>query len=63
MKARNPRTGEQDYEFAESRREEIAAEAGRLRAAQPVWEASGPEPRAAVLNRFADAIEGCDFRP
>lgn len=57
MKARNPRTGEEDYEFAVSSREEIAAEAARLRAAQPDWEAMGPEGRAAIMMRFADAIE------
>ncbi|MEM7779420.1 MAG: aldehyde dehydrogenase family protein [Pseudomonadota bacterium] len=57
MKARNPRTGEEDYEFAASTRAEIAAEAARLRAAQPVWEAMGPQARAEVLSRFADTIE------
>ncbi|WP_298468678.1 aldehyde dehydrogenase family protein [uncultured Erythrobacter sp.] len=57
MKARNPRTGEEDYEFAESSRDEIAAEAARLRAAQPAWEALGPEGRAEVLGRFADAVD------
>ena len=57
MKARNPRTGEEDYEFRESSRAEVAAEAQRLRAAQPAWEAMGPEGRADVLVRFADAIE------
>lgn len=57
MKARNPRNGKEDYEFAASTRADIAAEAARLREAQPAWEAMGPEARAAVLNRFADAIE------
>lgn len=57
MKARNPRTGEEDYEFAESSREDIAAEAARLRAAQPAWEKTGPEGRAKVLEKFADAID------
>ncbi|MHA7819832.1 MAG: aldehyde dehydrogenase family protein [Erythrobacter sp.] len=57
MKARNPRTGEEDYEFAASTREEIAAEAARLRAAQPLWEKLGPEGRAKILGDFADAIE------
>ncbi|MEO0462904.1 MAG: aldehyde dehydrogenase family protein [Pseudomonadota bacterium] len=57
MTARNPRTGAQDYEFAFSIAEEITAQARRLRDAQPAWEASGPEARAAVLMRFADAIE------
>ncbi len=57
MKARNPRTGVDDYEFAASTRAQIAAEAARLRAAQPAWEALGPEGRAAVITRFADAME------
>ncbi|XUU61227.1 aldehyde dehydrogenase family protein [Erythrobacter sp. HA6-11] len=57
MKARNPRTGEEDYQFAVSSREEIASEAARLRAAQSAWEALGPEGRAAVMMRFADAID------
>ncbi|WP_296719970.1 aldehyde dehydrogenase family protein [Erythrobacter sp.] len=57
MKARNPRTGETDYEFAESNRADIAAEAARLRAMQPHWEALGPEKRGAVMLRFSDAME------
>lgn len=57
MKARNPRTGEEDYEFTASTREEIAAEASRLRAVQPLWEKLGPEGRARVLSDFADAME------
>ena len=57
MKARNPRTGVEDYEFAASTREEIAAEAASLRERQIAWEAMGPEGRAGVLSRFADAIE------
>lgn len=57
MKARNPRTGEEDYEFAVTSREELAAEAASLRERQTAWEAMGPEGRAAVLIRFADAIE------
>lgn len=57
MKARNPRTGEEDYEFEPSTQEEIAAKAARLRAAQPAWEALGPGGRASVLMKFADAID------
>lgn len=57
MKARNPRTGEADYAFAESTRAQIAAEAARLRAVQPAWESLGPEGRAAVMMRLADAVE------
>ncbi len=57
MSARNPRTGEADYEFAVSSRDDIAADAARLRAEQPAWEALGPEGRAKVLLRFADAVD------
>jgi acyl-CoA reductase-like NAD-dependent aldehyde dehydrogenase len=57
MKARNPRTGEADFAFAESTRAQIAAEAARLRAVQPAWESLGPEGRAAVMMRLADAVE------
>lgn len=57
MKARNPRTGEADYDFADSSSACIAAEAARLRAMQPRWEALGPEGRGGVLRRLADAME------
>ncbi len=57
MKAINPRTGQEDYEFAASDPAQIAAEARRLRAMQKDWEAAGPQHRAEVLARFADAIE------
>lgn len=57
MKARNPRTGEEDYSFAAADPAAVAAVASALRARQPAWEALGAEGRAAVLLRFADAIE------
>jgi len=57
VKALNPRTGEADYDFAETSRADIAAEAARLRGMQPGWEALGPEGRAGVLLRFADTME------
>lgn len=57
MKAINPRTGEEDYEFAANDPASIAAEAKRLRAMQKDWEAAGPEHRAEVLGRFADAVD------
>ncbi len=57
MKVRNPRTGAFDYEIACAAPGAIAAEAKRLRDAQPAWHALGPEGRAAVLNRWADAID------
>ena len=57
MKVRNPRTGEEDYEISPASSDDIAREATRLRAAQPGWLALGAEGRAAVLIRWADAIE------
>jgi len=57
MKTRNPRTGEEDYDFPESSRKEIAETAGTLRVMQSEWETIGASGRAAVLNRFADAID------
>lgn len=57
MKARNPRTGEADYSFTPASPADVAAVAARLRANQPAWAALGPAGRAAVLERFAQAIE------
>ena len=57
MKASNPRTGEADYDFAESSAQEVANEAHRLRAMQPAWEARDPEGRGIILRAFADALE------
>ena len=57
MKVRNPRTGEEDYEISPASSDDIAREATRLRAAQPGWLALGADGRAAVLIRWADAIE------
>ena len=57
MKASNPRTGEHDFEFTASTREGISQAADRLRQMQPAWEAMGPEARAGVLMRLAEAIE------
>jgi succinate-semialdehyde dehydrogenase / glutarate-semialdehyde dehydrogenase len=54
---RNPRTGEVDYQIKAASAEEIASIATGLRAAQPAWLALGAKGRAAVLNRWADAIE------
>ena len=54
---RNPRTGEVDYAIEAVPAEEIAAIARRLRAAQSDWLAMGAEARAAILVRWAEAIE------
>lgn len=57
MKARNPRTGEEDYDFAEMDDAQVEAEATRLRAMQPAWEARGPKGRGGILTAFAIALE------
>lgn len=57
MKIRNPRTGALDHEITPAGPAEVGAVAARLRAAQPAWAALGPAGRAAVLERFAQAVE------
>lgn len=57
MKARNPRTGIEDFSFDAATPADVAAEAARLRASQPVWAALTPTARAGYLLRWADAIE------
>ena len=57
MRATNPRTGKVDYAVDAASPADIAREAERLRAAQPAWEALGPEGRAERLRALADAIE------
>lgn len=54
---RNPRTGETDYAIEAVPADEIAAIAHRLRKAQPAWLTMGAEARAAVLVKWAEAIE------
>lgn len=57
MKVRNPRTGEADCEIVPLGPDALAEVAARARAAQPGWEALGPEGRAAALLALADAME------
>lgn len=57
MKVRNPRTGAFDYAISPLNQAQIQAEAARLREGQPAWQALGAEGRAAVLERFAEAVE------
>ena len=54
---RNPRTGEVDYSIEAVPAAEIAVITRRLRAAQPAWRALGAAARAAVLLKWADAIQ------
>ncbi len=53
----NPRTGEIDYSFIRPDRASIAGHCRDLRAAQPGWAALDMRERAAILERWADAIE------
>lgn len=57
MKIRNPRTGEADHEIAPLDDGAVAAEAARLRVAQPEWSAKTPDQRGKILLQWADAIE------
>ena len=56
MTARNPRTGKQDYAFEAWEAGDVAAAGERLRAAQPGWQAMGPERRAEIMTAWADAL-------
>lgn len=57
MKAINPRTGAADYSFTATDEATVIAEAERLRAMQPEWEALGPEERGDIFRRLADRID------
>ena len=54
---RDPRSGTVDLHLDVAGSAEVAAAARRLRAAQPAWRALGAAARAAVLARWADALE------
>lgn len=56
MKVRNPRTGEEDYEFAPLDAAALGEVAADLRARQRTWAALAPEARAARLGEAAAAI-------
>lgn len=56
LSARNPRTGEVDYDVATPTPDEVAEIAMRLRAAQRRWQAMGLDARLAVLAEFADVL-------
>ena len=56
ISARNPRTGRIDWTGTAADADEIASVAVRLRAAQPVWEASGAAARLQVLRSFGQAL-------
>lgn len=56
MKARNPYTGQIDYEFPPTSPGELGTTCTRLREAQPGWQRRGLEGRAKVLRKFAAAV-------
>jgi len=53
----DPRTGARDFDLEVADGEAVRAAAGRLRRAQPEWEALGVEGRVAVLARWAEVID------
>jgi acyl-CoA reductase-like NAD-dependent aldehyde dehydrogenase len=57
LRARNPLTGIDDYEFEVSSREAVRAACEAVRAAQPAWQALGVDGRAAALRALAAAFE------
>jgi succinate-semialdehyde dehydrogenase / glutarate-semialdehyde dehydrogenase len=57
VKIRNPRTGHFDYEIAPLDASAIGARTSELRSRQPAWAMLSFDARAAVLERFAVAIE------
>lgn len=56
LRARNPRTGQIDYECAATSLDRLAALALEARCAQPAWAASGVTARAAQLSALAAAF-------
>jgi succinate-semialdehyde dehydrogenase / glutarate-semialdehyde dehydrogenase len=57
MKARNPYTGEYDYEFEVTSRSQMDEVCSTLRKNQPAWDKMGVEGRIKVLEQFAKAVE------
>jgi acyl-CoA reductase-like NAD-dependent aldehyde dehydrogenase len=56
LQARNPRTGEIDYEFTPPSPDELARIAAAQREAQAGWRDAGVEHRVEVLQRFKGAL-------
>ena len=56
LNARNPRTGELDYQFEVTSHDQIERTANRLRAAGQDWQALGLDGRMAKLGELSDAI-------
>ena len=56
LQARDPRTGELDFSFEATSREDIERAANRLRAAGQDWQALGLDGRMAKLGELSDAL-------
>lgn len=56
LKARNPRTGEQDYEFNAASSEQIQTASAQLRQGNCDWQSRGLDHRIEVLRRWKAAI-------
>ncbi len=56
LQARNPRTGELDFQFEATSREDMERAANRLRAAGQDWQALGLDGRMAKLGELSDAL-------
>ena len=59
MKARNPRSGIEDYEFEVADRAAVAAACADVRAAQPAWQALGLAGRSQALRDLSAAFTAC----
>ncbi|EXU64130.1 MULTISPECIES: aldehyde dehydrogenase family protein [unclassified Streptomyces] len=57
LPVRNPRTGRVDHLIRPPAPAEVTRVCAGLRTAQPAWSAAGIDHRAAMLRRWADAIE------
>lgn len=53
----NPRTGQPDHAITPASRDQVAAKAAALKAAQPAWEAMGVGGRCAVMARWLGAVK------
>lgn len=56
LRARNPRTGEDDYRFTPPSSDQLAKSVAALRQAQRAWLAAGPAGRISVLRRWQDRL-------
>jgi acyl-CoA reductase-like NAD-dependent aldehyde dehydrogenase len=57
IRVRNPRTGQEDYEFSPAGDSELESRCRRLRSKQEAWWLAGMDHRVAVMRRLADALD------